>query len=43
MSKSKTRELLSHIMNKDDKNVKKTLREVLKQKTKERLVQELKS
>jgi hypothetical protein len=38
MSKSKTHELIQYIMNKDDKNVKKTLREVLKQKAKERLV-----
>ena len=43
MSKSKTSELLSYIMKKDDKNVKQTLKEILKQKAKERLVQELKS
>jgi hypothetical protein len=38
MSKSKTHELMQYIMNKDVKNAKEALKEVLKQKTKERLV-----
>ena len=40
MSNSKVEELVSHIANKDSENAKKALKDILKEKVKERLIQE---